>query len=617
VVPADVRPLGQPVLPQTFTRGGASHWAGHESARTPGRSHVSVNVYPTYVDVPAALQSTVPIENMVTGGTDDQARLLAAMVERLYVSWKREEDFDLKCHKANITKALYGRTAAKVYWDDDLARPCIDVVDQPKNLYLGWSASDYLKLDWTLYCYQITPQTALEDWGLHIGTYDDDGKTYPYVINPALYNMLGGTWTANLVNAELRVEVYDYWYRRPVKNAKVRFGKPTKFETWNAVFVGNILVANVRHPEYDGKMPYVPLFNTFIPGVADGRPELYDIEQLIREKDERISENAQMIDRAVQGQMWQLTGAEAPNQVPSGLRPTPNNVVAPGPGNRLEPITPWMPEFQLENFLSRLDRELNDVSGLNDLLRGMAPQQVLNSGKAIAALTANYEVRMSMKRDLYYVWRRAVWELAATVWSKKSTQLRPILTDARTHLELKAPSLTPRDDLETLNMAGQAKEMKLWSMRRSMDAVGVDDPETELDMIREEQTDATLNPAAVQVMVTLMATMQQLQMSMQQMQQMAQQQQPGAGGPGQPTPEQGADAMRQLGSGPQGSPELNAPEEQPATPTEQLPANAAGAAGAGPGSPGGPSQLLSQFQVQNGEATGRIIGQQTIQKSGK
>ena len=51
----------------------------------------------------------------------------------------------------------------------------------------------------------------------------------------------------------------------------------------------------------------------------------------------------------------------------------------------------------------------------------------------------------------------------------------------------------------------------MWSAKRAMDRTGVDDPEAEQDIIREEQTDATLNPAAVQVMVSLMAMMQQMQ----------------------------------------------------------------------------------------------------------
>ena len=610
--------------PQGFTVGGASHWVGHESAHRPGRAHVSVNVYPTYVDVPAALQSVTPIENMVATGVTPQDRAVAAMAERLYVSWKDTEQVELKFHRACLVKGLYGRTAGKIYWDDELGRPCLEIVDQPRNLYLGWRDTDYQKLEWALYCYEITPSTALEDWGLQVDSYDENGKTYPYVLHPTAQTWPGqGVWRST-ISADLRVEVYDYWYRKPADNAKIRFGKPTKFETWNAIFVGNVLVKNQRHREYKGKMPYVPLFNTYIPGVPQGRPELYDIEQLVREKDERLSENAQMIGRIVNGQMWQLTGPEAPNSVPSNLRPVPNNVIAPGPGNRLESIEPWAPEFQLDQYLNRIDREMTDVSGLNDLLRGMAPTQVLSSGKAISALVANYETRISMKRELLYRWRREVWDLVAEVWSGKNSALKPVL-DGKALLDIQPPSLTPRDDAETATVAGNLKELKLWSAQRAMDKVGVDDPETEMDIIRSEQTDATLNPASVQVMVTLMATLQQLGMQMQQLQQMAGQASPGAEA-GTPGPEAGLAAMRGTAPDVTGQEQLNAEGEQPMAPGEQMPANTPeGAAAAGelppegalqsqPG-PAGPSQLLSQFQVQEGEAKGRIIGQSTIQKN--
>jgi hypothetical protein len=43
-----------------------------------------------------------------------------------------------------------------------------------------------------------------------------------------------------------------------------------------------------------------------------------------------------------------------------------------------------------------------------------------------------------------------------------------------------------------------------------MDAVGVDDPETEQEMIREESTDATLWPERVQVMAQLLTALQSL-----------------------------------------------------------------------------------------------------------
>ena len=114
-------------FPQGFTEGGASHWAYHKSANTPGRSHVSVNAYAPYVDIPASLTSVPPVENFVASSEDDeeaeQAREIANMAERIYTTWKDTDDFEFKGHAACLTKQLYGRTAAKVFWIDDEKRP--------------------------------------------------------------------------------------------------------------------------------------------------------------------------------------------------------------------------------------------------------------------------------------------------------------------------------------------------------------------------------------------------------------------------------------------------------------------------------------------------------------
>jgi hypothetical protein len=148
----------------------------------------------------------------------------------------------------------------------------------------------------------------------------------------------------------------------------------------------------------------------------------------------------------------------------------------------------------------------------------------------------------------------------------------------------------------------------------------VDDPEAEQDLIREEQTDATLNPAQVQVMVSLMAMMQQMQMQAPPgLQQQA----------GQAQGEMAANMAAMRGEGTAtGTESMNGPGEAPETPPEMMPGNteegaamgAAGPEGAVPppeeGVPGGPpSQMLSQYQIQGGEATPRIVGQQEIQRN--
>jgi hypothetical protein len=277
-----------------------------------------------------------------------------------------------------------------------------------------------------------------------------------------------------------------------------------------------------------------------------------------------------------------------------------------------------MPEFQIEQYLTRIDRELVDISGLNDLMRGMAPTQVMNSGKAIAALVSNYETRISLPRNLYYDWRRDIWNLATTIWVEKVSELKEVL-DGTSKLIIESPSLTPRDDAETSQIALNLKDGKVWSSKRAMDRTGVDDPEAEEDIIRQEQTDATLNPASVQVMVSLMAMMQQLQQQMPPgMQEQAAQ--------AQGSMSANMAAMRAEG-GATGTPSMNGEGEAPATPPEMMPGNTpegeamgAGEAPTGelPLPEGGapvPSQMLSQYQIQNGEATPRIIGQQEIQKT--
>jgi hypothetical protein len=590
---------------QAMLATGVSHWWTHSSAQLPGRSHVSINTPPIYVDIPASLQAVTPIENMVPLVDSDESRSIAAMTERLFFAWKGEIDFDLSGHKACVVKGLYGRTAGKVFWDSDAGFPRVEVVDQPRNLWLGWGQSDYRTLDWACYAYLMSPEAIFAEYGLvAIERQDSEGRSYPYLLpGDALFSSWheaqGSMWNGGLI------EVIDYWYRQPKDyNSRDDLGR-VKHDTWNAIVVGNRVAQNQKFTEYNGVIPYVPLFNSYIPGVPNGRPELFDVEQLIREKDERLTSGSQLMHNVVNSQYWQLVGADSPDQVPLGLRPKANQVVAPGAGNRIERIEPWMPEYQLEQFLSRIDREMVDVTGLNDLLRGLAPAAVMSSSKAINALVANYETRISMKRDLYYRWRKDVWEMVRRVWADKAPELAGALLQTG-RLDVVAPSLTPRDDMETAQIARTLVDGKLWSAIRGMDRVGVDDPEAEQNIIRDEQTDVSLNPAAVQVIA---AVAQQLQaMGMQTAQQALQQM--GATQQGQEVPSQPGmmnDLRAQLGAagGQVGS------GEQPMPAAEAMPGNVEGAApGAGAMSPD--AQMMAQTMVKNGQPSNRLMFQQPI-----
>jgi hypothetical protein len=235
------------------------------------------------------------------------------------------------------------------------------------------------------------------------------------------------------------------------------------------------------------------------------------MEQLIREKMTRLTAGAQMIQKATAGDYWQITGENAPARGAANVKPIMNQTVSPGPGNRLEAIAPYIAEFQLEQFLGRIDREMAIISGLNDLMLGLAPTAVLNSSKAINALLANYELRIAMPRLLFYDWDRKTWELTCKVWSNmkgdNATFLKEILKNGMPRLDLLDPSLSPRDEMETATRAANLVNAKLWSQARGMDAVGVDDPEQEQNIIRRESTDATLWPDRVNLMVQLMTAL--------------------------------------------------------------------------------------------------------------
>ena len=554
---------------RTITTGGADHWADDQSARLAGRVHVSVNVHPAYVSIPASLQAIRPVINYVPSGGSREERQEAAARERIFMRWWEEAEMDIVMEDASLYKALYGDTAAKVTYDKKKGHPIVEVVSSPENLYLGYGASDYTKVDWALYCYGLSTQAVGEEFGFDVIPVKDGNEYFPYVNSGDHSDPLMSAWSQSMERTvdrrdtayeRMQVAVYDYWYRK-------------EGVVYNCVFVGNKLASETEHPEYDGELPYIPLINSRIPGSPYGKPELYDVEQLLREKDERITNAAQFIQQIVGGQMFQLIGQDAPEEVPSNAIPKPGRISAPGAGNRIEAIQPFLPNIQIEQYNQRVDRELAVVSGLNDLLLGIAPSSVLGSSRAIASLVANYEQRIAGKRKLLYSWLKKIWRAAGQVWAYNDEDVAMVL-NGEYRLEITPPELTPRDTLELANTAISLVQNRIWSAERAMDRVGVEDPNNEKDIIRDEQTDATINPAAVATMANVVATFRQLNMQQQQEAMMANQQGQASAMSalrGQNPPPQGDESMNDQQLIPPGAAEAQ-PEngEGPAQTAEQM-----------------------------------------------
>jgi hypothetical protein len=162
--------------------------------------------------------------------------------------------------------------------------------------------------------------------------------------------------------------------------------------------------------------------------------------------------------------------------------------------------------------------------------------------------------------------------MCARIWEAKDPGVKSLIA-GEYRIEIVAPELTPRDTLELASTAINLVQNRLWSAERAMDRVGVEDPMGEKELIRDEQTDATLNPAAVATMTQVIGQMQQMQMSQQQAGQMAQQQQ--LEQQLMMTQAQAQNAQRTLTSPVPGDQSLNQPENQAQLPPEANAQNAA------------------------------------------
>ncbi len=94
-----------------------------------------------------------------------------------------------------------------------------------------------------------------------------------------------------------------------------------------------------------------------------------------------------------------------------------------------------------------------------------------------------------------------------------------------------APEITPRDAQEAVTVEINKVQARLSSLRTSMDNIGTENPESELDLIREEGMDAQLNPERAQAFAALSIQLQQLQMNAAQMQQQLSAMSPQGGAP--------------------------------------------------------------------------------------
>ena len=251
------------------------------------------------------------------------------------------------------------------------------------------------------YSYLITPDHALEDWGVCVERrLRQDGKPYPYVVHPALRpstastQILAGQQLDPV--ADLRVEVYDYWYRKPRDEARYRIRQADQVRDVERHLRGQRAGQEQDAPRVPGQAAVRPTVQHVRPGHARRASATSTTSSSsCARRTSACRENAQMIHRAIVGPDVAVDRGRSAQ--PGACRicsPSPTTSSPPAPATGSRASSRGCPSSRSSSTWPASTAN-SSTRGLNDLLRGMAPAQVLSSGKAIAALVANYETRIT------------------------------------------------------------------------------------------------------------------------------------------------------------------------------------------------------------------------------
>ena len=585
------------------------HWPEDKALR-PGKIHTTSNLCKAAVDVDARLQSIPPRCTIPVATLTPEERKRAEAAEALLLQWLDLSGFDTWAHTLCQTKSIYGKGVLKPYWDDTLKRGDVSVIENPANLRLGWGSNDYKRIDWAAYQYSLSFQEAMLRYpGVHIEPGHPTGP--PNIV------VSGGDHSDPLEQKDdeywrpfyreysdyerTQVKVWDYWYKK------------SDGTVCNATLINGVIVDGPHEREELADIPYIVIEQDHEPGSPEGISTIEPIMNLQDEFNRLLSHGLQHVADDVDP-AWFLSGPSA-DTVPAGIVPKAGEVTGVGE-NQPGAWPKSVQTFPISEMLSELWNEFHRLTGLPEILFGQTPGAD-TSGRAIAIQVEAAANRLDPRRRRLYNGLKELlifWTIMAEV---KNPQI-PVGKDEETGEEKRvgvgdlvrgfrtwkiiAPEITPRDNFEVTQNEINKVNAKLSSLRSSMNQIGVEAPEAELQIIQQELANLKINPASVQAQVsvfTIMAQLEQMRMQNQQMaQQMAQMEQASQGQPPGSVlnPEQGQAALQaqQAQAQPMGFEDQNQPMTQAGMPP---PAGA-------PGPGGGPAALTAL--TRQGEALQQI-----------
>ena len=571
-----------------------------DAIKRPGKIHTTTNLVKTAVDVDARLQSIPPRVTIPMATLTPERRQMAEAAEAILLQWLDLSGFDVWFHNLCQVKSLYGKGILKPYWDENLKRGDVVVVENPANLRIGWGSNDFSRIDWTIYEYSLSHMEVTSRWpNVRIEQIDrmgppevivEGGSDHSDPLDQKNDEYWRPKWREYSDYERTQVRVWDYWYKN-------RAGTPT-----NAILVqGKIVDGPHEHPEL-ADIPYIVIENDHEPGSPEGLSTVEPIIDLQQEFNRLLSHGLQHIADDVDP-AWYLSGPSA-DSIPPGMVPKAGEIT--GVGENTPGAWPKSVQtFPISEMMGELWNEFHRLTGLPEILFGQTPGAD-TSGRAIAIQVEAAANRLDPRRRRLYAGLKELLVFWTIMAERKNPKIEvganedgePILRGVGDMVKgfrtwkVIAPEITPRDNFEVTQNEINKLNAKLSSHRTSMDMIGVEAPEAELSVIEQEQSNLKLNPAAVQAQIsvyTIMAQLQQMQMQNQQMQ--AQMQQMMGGQSSQP-PEsilaqaQGAANRAQVeeqSAEPEGFEDQNQPMTQAGGPPPPG-APPAGATGAGPAS---------------------------------
>jgi hypothetical protein len=603
--------------------------------KRPNKFHVTANMVQAFVDIEARILSIMPKISNKPPVENADMRQKAEIKEKLYARFMDDDDFEVLFGDFNQIKSLYGRGALKAYWDDTLdpGRPGVSVVEQPQNLILGWNGSDFKVLDWAMYEYKISPLEAhlrypeievlpsvkgkeLEIMNIARGAGDHsdplDQRSAIGGTNPTLPT--SNSFKRRFVESDYdnkQVVVWDYWY------------KDDEGTVCNAQLVQGRLAADVaRHPELP-VLPYVVAENAHEPGSPEGRSTaeyLLDLQMVLNYV---LSLWTQVVADDTEP-AWQLTGQDAPDDVPAGVVARAGQITAPGAGNKIEKIDKNINQYPAQLLIQEIWNTAHRITGISEIMFGNAAASV-DSARVLATQIEAAQNRLDPKRKRTYAAVRQVFRIWDAMIEHKNPEIEVGITPAATapgetpaaetqkiplgtylkglnYWDIVPPEITPRDSIENTNNIINQVTSNMLPRIKGMDLIGIDSPEENMAIMLKELANPRLNPAAVQQFAAVLQLLQSIQQ-----QALAQQQAqgaPGAPGGGDPAANAAGATDQLLASQQAGAPTGMEDQNSPATGINSAPPPGAGVPG-GVGTfqplvrqtPGGSAQSLSQIKL--------------------